>query len=138
MRLRIGRTIGIAVAVEVLAILVLVVLVATLGPSDPDAAQAYAVRLGTWVGPIAGFFLCLGGGWLVARDLSSGHVPGGLLLGAFVAAIDIAILVGSGARFHPVFLLSNLGRVVAGSLGGWIAKQLRGSRSPPVGAGELS
>jgi hypothetical protein len=119
----IGRTIGVAIAVEVLAILVLVVLVATSGPSDAAAAEAYAARLGPWVGPVAGFFLCLGGGWFVARDLSNSHVPSGFFLGAFAAAIDIAILVGFGTPFRPVFVLSNLGRVVGGSLGGWIARQ---------------
>ena len=110
-----------SVAIEVLAVLVLVLIVALLGPSEPAAAQAYAERLGKWVGPIAGFVLCLGGGWLVARHLSEGHVPRGALLGAMVAAIDMAILVASGATFQPLFAFSNLGRLVAGSLGGLLA-----------------
>ena len=61
MSIRIGRILVLAVVIEALAILALVLMVAApLGPSDPDAAQAYAERLGTWVGPIAGFVLCLG------------------------------------------------------------------------------
>lgn len=134
MQLRIVRTLAVAVCIEVLAVLVLVVLVATLGPSDADAAQAYAVRLGTWVGPIAGFVLCLAGGWLVARDLSRGHVPSGFLLGAVVAAIDISILVAGGAPFQPVFVLSNLGRLVAGSMGGWLARRGWQAKLRPSGA----
>ena len=121
MQLRVGRIILTAIAVEVLAVLVLVMLVVLFGPSDPTAAEAYAERLGYWVGPIAGFLLCLLGGWWVAKGLSGSHVLNGLVLGATVAAIDIAILLVSGAEFHPVFAVSNIGRVVAGSLGGWFA-----------------
>ena len=101
--------------------LTLVLLVALLGPSDQAAAQAYAERLGYWVGPIAGFVFCLLGGWWVAKGLSGAHVLNGLILGAAVAAIDLAILLVSGAEFHPVFAVSNIGRVVAGSLGGSLA-----------------
>ena len=114
-----------AVAVEATAVLVLVLMVAVLGPADPVEAQAYAESLGRWVGPIAGFVLCLGGGWLVARHLTEGHVRQGLILGAMVAAIDVALLVASGAMFRPIFVFSNLGRVVAGSLGGLMAAETR-------------
>ena len=130
MPLRIGRIIMLAVAIEALSILALVVLVALLGPSDPAAAQVYAERLGYWVGPIAGFVLCAVGGWLVARSLTAHHVLNGLVLGAVVAAIDIALLLAASAEFQPVFALSNAGRVVAGSLGGWVAsRSQRGARS---------
>ena len=120
-----------AVAIESIAVLVLVLIVALLGPPDPTEAQAYAERLGYWVGPIAGFVLCLGGGWLVARGLTEGHVLRGLLLGTMVAAIDVAILVASGAGFQMIFALSNSGRLVAGALGGLMA---RGTGEVDVGA----
>lgn len=110
-----------AVAIEGIAVLVLVLIVALIGPAEPGAAQAYAERVGFWVGPIAGFFFCLGGGWLVARPLPRGQVPRGALLGTMVAAIDVAILVASGATFQPLFVFSNLGRLVAGSIGGYVA-----------------
>ena len=116
------RMLLLAVAIEAAAVLLLVLLVAALGPADPAAAQALAERLGYWFGPIAGFFLCLGGGWLVARRLTEGHVLRGLVLGAMVASIDIAILVASGATFQPMLVFSNLGRLVAGSLGGFVAR----------------
>ena len=112
-----------AIAIEAVAVLILVLVVAVFGPADPDAAQAYAERLGFWVGPIAGFSLCVGGGWLVARPLTADHIRHGMLLGAMVATFDVAILVVGGAPFQPIFLASNLGRVVAGSLGGWVASR---------------
>lgn len=129
----IGRMALLAVAIEALAVVILMLIVALLGPSDSVAAQAYAERLGYWVGPIAGFVLCLGGGWLVARRMTSGHIRRGLLLGTLVAAIDVAILVAGGAAFQLIFAFSNLGRLVAGSLGGLLARRTSGgSRPSPV------
>ncbi|NNE08527.1 MAG: hypothetical protein HKN20_08195 [Gemmatimonadetes bacterium] len=121
MRIRIGRIIGGAFLVEVLAILTLTVIVALSGFTDADEAAAYAERIGYLVGPIAGFVFCFVLGWWVARGLASGHLMHGLLLGAGAAAIDIAILVASGAAFEPVFVISNAGRLAAGALGGWLA-----------------
>jgi len=123
MQIRVGRIMIAAVGAEVLAVLALVLLVALFGPADGVAAQAYAERLGYWVGPIAGFGFCLLGGFWVARGLHTAQVPNGLVLGCVVAGIDIGILVVSGAAFQPVFAVSNIGRVIAGSVGGWIARR---------------
>lgn len=111
-----------AVAIESTAVLALVLIVALLGPTDPAEAQAYAERLGYWVGPIAGFTLCVGGGWLAARRLTEGHVSRGLLLGTMVATIDVAILVAGGAAFQLIFVISNSGKLIAGALGGLVAR----------------
>ncbi len=129
MPMRMGRIVLIAIAVEAMAILVLVLLVALLGPSEPDAAYAYAERLGFWVGPTAGFLLCIAGGWLAARKLTAHHARTGLIVGAVVAVIDVALLVASRAEFHPVFALSGIGKLVAGSLGGWLAGRSTPSRN---------
>ena len=114
---------GVAIVVELLAIVVLVGIVGVFGPSDPGEAEAYAQRLGAWVGPLAGFVLTLGGAWLIARSQAERHVVYGLVLGATVAAIDIILLLESGADFEPVFVLSNIGRLVAGGVGGWLASR---------------
>lgn len=121
MPIKFGKIFLFAIAVEFSAILVLVLLVALFGPSDQEGAQVFAELLGYWVGPIAGFVFTVTGGWLVARNLTAHQVMNGLVLGATVAAIDIAILVASGAEFQIIFVLSNIGRLVAGSLGGWLA-----------------
>jgi hypothetical protein len=56
----------------------------------------------------------------------------GLLVGATAAVIDIAILMASGETpFHLLFIASNLGRVLAGALGGWTAS--RRKPGAPVG-----
>ena len=121
MKNRIVRILVTAFAVEILAVLVLVLIVAIFGPSDPAAAEAYAKDLGYWVGPIAGFVFCLLGGWWVAKGLDTPPLVNGLLLGIAVAAIDITILVLAGEAFQTVFAVSNVGRVIAGTLGGWLS-----------------
>ena len=123
MPVRLGRLLATAIAVEVIAIIGLVAVVALLGPSDPDAAQAYAAEVGSWFGPMAGFVLCLLGGWFVARRLTERHVLQGLALGSAVAVIDIALLLLGGAAFQLIFVVSNIGRMIAGALGGWIASR---------------
>jgi apolipoprotein N-acyltransferase len=118
MRVRAGRIIGVAIATEIGAVLLLVLLVWLLGPPDPEDARAFAGRIGVWVGPLAGFCLCLLGGWWVGKSVPSAGTLNGLLVGAAAAAIDVALLIAGGAAFQAVFVASNLGRIVAGTIGG--------------------
>lgn len=121
MKNRVIRIVVTALAVEFLTVMVLVLIVAVFGPSDPTAAEAYAKDLGYWVGPVGGFVMCLLGGWWVAKGLDSPPIINGMLLGVAVAVIDVSILAGSGESFQTVFVVSNIGRVVAGTIGGWLA-----------------
>jgi hypothetical protein len=124
MRVKIGRTIIAAVVIEAITIALLFVLVALFGPNDAAAAQAYAERLGQWVGPIGGAVFCFLGGWWLTRNLSSGQVLNALILGAVVALIDIALLILSTAPYRIVFVVSNCGRLAAAAVGGWLAEAL--------------
>ncbi len=123
MSVKVGRILIVAVAAEVAAVLILVLAVAIFGPRDPEGAAQYAQSLGMWLGPIAGFVMCVIGGWFVSKNLAEKHVLNGFVLGAAVAAIDVTILVAGGAEFQMVFVVSNIGRVVAGTLGGWLASR---------------
>jgi len=50
-------------------IIMLVVLVAVFRPPEKVAAQAFAERIGTWLGPVAGTPRCLVGGcWIGTRN----------------------------------------------------------------------
>jgi hypothetical protein len=124
-RIRLGRVVIAALLAEALAIVCLVVLVALFGPDERAAAQAYAARLGNWVGPISGFALTLLGGWWASRVLERDQVLNGLAVGVIGAAIDIALLVASGTAFQALFAASNAGRVLAGALGGLLASKSR-------------
>jgi hypothetical protein len=138
MGIRWGRIIIAGVTVEVAAIAVLVAIVAIFGPHDAAQAQAYAERLGQWVGPIGGAILCFVGGFWVSRKSSSSRVLHGVLVGTATAVIDAALLVAMWVPFQLLFVVSNTGKVLAGGLGGWIASRneprtpdaLRGS--PPA------
>lgn len=123
MSFRAGRILVTAFMIEALAIGGLVLLVALLGPSDPDSSRAFAAQVGYWFGPSAGFALCIAGGWFVARGLAARQVLAGLVLGAAVAVIDVALLVAGGAAFDPVFVASNTGKLLAGTIGGWLASR---------------
>ena len=123
MQIRLGRVALVAIITEVLAILVLVLVVAVAGPTEPASAQAYAQKIGYWLGPVAGFIFCVAGGWIVASRLPSHRILNGFAVGVFAAGIDIAILVASGANFQYIFVISNIGRIVAGSLGGWLGSR---------------
>jgi len=122
MRLRVGRIVMAAVAAEVLGVVALVVLVVLSGPDDQSQTQQFAERLGAWVGPLSGFLLCLLGGYWVALD-SGNPIRNGLCMGVAAALLDLAVALAIGATFAPLLFLSNAGRVIGGTVGGYIASR---------------
>jgi hypothetical protein len=122
-KVKYGRVFGVALLVELAAILLLVVVVALSGQDSRAEAEEFATRVGMWLGPAAGFVFCILGGWFVARKLTSHWLVHGFLLGLFVAVIDIALLISGGSAFQTIFVVSNIGRIVAGTLGGWLASR---------------
>jgi hypothetical protein len=131
MGLRWGRILVAAIAVEIAAIVLLVVVVAAVGPKEPEAAAAYAQWLGQWLGPLAGTVGCFLGGWWASRGMTDHHVVQGTMVGVVAAAIDVALLLAGGASFRLLFVASNLARVLAGAVGGWTAS-IRSSRASAV------
>ena len=112
-----------ALAIEIISVLVLVIMVAIFGPPDPEQAQAFAADLGYWVGPIAGFIFSFLGAYVITKNLSRSRIPNGILLGLLVAIVDVSILVGSDQGFEMIFLVSSTGRLVAGTLGAYVAER---------------
>lgn len=114
---------------EMVPIAVLVAIVALFGPRDPVGAGEFAQRAGVWVGPLAGAtVVLLLSAW--AGRASSRPTRQGAMIGFMVAFLDLGILAATGAPFAAVFVVSNVGKVVAGTLGGWLS----GRRSPPAAA----
>ena len=122
MRLWVGRIVMAAVAAEVLGVFALVVLVVLSGPDDQSQTQQFAERLGAWVGPLSGFLLCLLGGYWVARN-SGNPIRNGLCMGVAAVLLDLAVALAIGATFAPLLFLSNAGRVIGGTVGGYIASR---------------
>ncbi len=120
-----------AVAVEIAAVLVLVVAVALFGPHEATADQAYAEKLGRWLGPIAGTLFCFAITFWIARPLATGHLAHGALLGCLVAALDVAILVAMRAPFEWIFVISDTARLIAAITGAASAARHRAANNPP-------
>ena len=125
MKIRWIRLIAGAIAAEVTAILILVLIVAIFGPRDQAQAEAYAQKLGPWVGPLAGVVLSFLGALWVSRGLTSGHLLHGTLFGAIYALIDAALIVASQAPFMWLFVASDAGKFLAGVAGGFVAARFR-------------
>ena len=123
MTIRWLRLIPAAVLAELLPIVLLVALVALLGPSDPFEAESFALRLGAWVGPLAGALATFALAIWVAHPLAEGHVLHGALLGVLVALLDGVLLVLGATSFEWLFVASGVGRIVAGALGGYVASR---------------
>ncbi len=135
MTIRWLRIVSAAVIAEIIPIVLLVALVAIFGPSDAGAAEEYASRLGSWVGPIGGalatFLLAI---W-VARPLVAGPVLHGVLLGVLVALLDAGLLIAGATSFQWLFVISGAGRIVAGTLGGYLAHRLPITTHSEAGSG---
>lgn len=114
---------------ETIPIGALIAIVALVGPRDPEGAQAFAQTAGVWVGPIAGaFVVCALSFW--AGSASSKPVRQGALIGTAVAIIDVALLASTGAPFALLFVVSNVGKILAGTLGGWLSQKRNQPRVP--------
>ena len=128
MQVRWGRLVVGSVIAELTVIALLAVVVVIIGPHAPLADQVFAQNLGRWVGPIGGALVTFLGTLVIARPLSTDQVAHGLLLGGLLALLDITILVASRAPFEWIFVVSNLGKIVAGYLGAVIAGPLKSRR----------
>jgi hypothetical protein len=118
----IGRITLATIASELTPILLLVVVVLiyeTRGV-DPQTRQAFAERVGMWLGPIVGGISTFGFGFLAARRTDRPRLHG-ILIGVAVALLDAALIFASGAKFIPLFAVSWAGKILAGVAAGLLA-----------------
>ena len=126
MSLRVGRRLVAAPITELLAIVGLLVpaLAQFAMLKATVTARMFEMQATTlWSGPVAGFLFCVLGGWWVARGAGVAHERNGVVLGATVAVIDLALLIVSGAPFGVLMASSVVSRVAGGYCGGMIAKR---------------
>jgi hypothetical protein len=122
MGVRFGRIIAAAVVTEVAGVGILAALVSIFGPTGFKEARPFALRLGTWVGPLSGFLLCiLGGRWVARPAAPAMKLLNGFSTGLAAAMLDIAIAVSLGSSVSPLLLVSNAGRLFGGTIGGCLA-----------------
>ena len=120
--IRIGRITLATIAGELTPILLLVVVVLIYETQgvDPQARQAFAERVGMWLGPIAGAIATFGFGFLAARGTDRPLLHG-VLVGIAVALLDAVIIFASGSKFIPLFAASWAGKILAGVAAGLLA-----------------
>ncbi len=106
---------------EAAPILALIIAVAVFGPHDAAGDQAFAERMGAFIGPIGGALFTFLAAFWATRILPSGKIAAGAAIGAGVVAIDALILVAGGVGFIWLFALSWAGRLIAGTAGGLLA-----------------
>jgi hypothetical protein len=119
---RIGRIALATILGELAPILLLVVVVLIYETRGVDAQtrQAFAERVGMWLGPIAGAISTFGFGFLAARDADRPLLHG-TLVGVAVALLDAVLTLATGAKFIPLFAASWAGRILAGVAAGLLA-----------------
>ena len=118
-RLAIAAPLAELIPVAVLTALLPLLLASGRGTLVYQIMQAQ--RLALWVGPMGGFVACALGGWWVSRRAFVDAERNGLTLGVVVAGFDLALLVLSGAPFGALMVLSAIGRIAGGYVGGWWA-----------------
>jgi hypothetical protein len=121
-RIRLGRVALATIAGELAPILLLVVVVLIYETRGVDAQtrQAFAERVGMWLGPIAGAISTFGFGFLAARRTDR-PVLHGTLVGIAVAVLDAVLIFAPGAKFIPLFAASWAGKILAGVTAGLLA-----------------
>jgi hypothetical protein len=120
--IRIGRVALATIASEAtpILLLVLVVLVHETTGVDAQTRQAFAERVGMWLGPLAGAISTFGFGFLAARGTDRPLLHGALI-GVLVAALDAVLIFAPGGKFIPLFAVSWAGKILAGVTAGLIA-----------------
>ena len=120
--IRSGRIALATIAGELTPIVLLVVVVLLYETRGVDAQtrQAFAERVGMWLGPIAGAISTFGFGFLAARDTGRPLLHG-TLVGVAVAVLDAVLTLATGAKFIPLFAASWAGKILAGVAAGLLA-----------------
>ena len=120
--IRFGRITLATIAGEIAPILLLVVVVLVYETRGVDAQtrQAFAERVGMWLGPIAGAIATFGFAFWAAR-VTDRPLLHGTLVGVAVALLDAVLTMATGAKFIPLFAASWAGRLLAGVAAGMLA-----------------
>lgn len=117
-----------ALMAELVPLLILVVAVSVYGfiiapNQNAEFYQAFAENTGKYIGPIAGTLSTLALGFWAASHNSGRELLHGFLTGLVVAVLDATILVSPSAEFDAVSVLVLGGKLLAGLLGGYVAKR---------------
>ena len=122
MHIPIIRLILAVIAAELVPILLLVATVAALGPPELESAQHFAAVMGRWIGPIGGAVCAYLAAFGIGRLAPERALSDGVIVGLCLAALDGLILFASNANFEWIFVISNAGKIIAATFGGWVSR----------------
>ena len=113
----------IAEIVPVLLLIVFVVLYSLIRNDDSLSPEEFAPIAGNWVGPIGGFVVTGLRGFWAGRRAGSKPLQHGVAVGIGTALLDIVIATGLTGELplSGLLVVSNVGRIIAGSVGGLLA-----------------
>ena len=117
-----------ALMAQLVPLLILVVTVSVYGfiiaPNQtPEFYKAFADQIGKYIGPAAGTIATLGFGFWTGRHAPGQELLHGFLTGLVVAVLDATILVSPSAEFDTSSVLVLIAKILAGALGGFLAKR---------------
>lgn len=109
--------------IPVLVLIFVVMLYSMVRKDDSLSPEEFAPMAGNWVGPIAGFFVTGLMGFWAGRRAVFKPLQHGMAVGIGTALLDLMIATGLTGELMLSGLLvaSNTGRIVAGTLGGFLA-----------------
>lgn len=110
------------IAAELVPILLLVAIVTAFGPPELGAAQRFAAQMGRWVGPVGGAICAYLAAYGIGRIAPERALSDGVIVGFCLVALDGIILFASNAPFEWLYVVSNFGKLVAATFGGWISR----------------
>ncbi|MFC5271305.1 hypothetical protein [Adhaeribacter terreus] len=125
-KIRLLRITIAALLAELIPLVILIIAVTAYGyiatpAQDKAALEAFAGKAGLYIGPIAGMLAALGMGFWAARKLTNSRLLHGLLTGAFIVLLDLAIFAKPKADFDLTDVLVLVGKFLAATLGGYLA-----------------
>jgi len=122
-----GRILAFGILSEAATIVLIIVTVtvqATLNPGESEAArQAFGLRAGSVLGPIAGSLFCLAAAFLATRPLTSAFRIHGLLVAAVAAALTIPGLLTAPPALRLVYVGAIAFKLLAGFAGGVLSER---------------
>jgi hypothetical protein len=111
---------------EVCVVLVIVVLVTgykyALSPTDA-AYQAFANRVGYYIGVFGGALLAFLFALWVSRALKTDFLINGFLAGCVAVLLHVGLLVASRTEFQAVYAFADALKLGGGALGGYLAQR---------------
>jgi hypothetical protein len=116
------RLILAVIAAEVVPLFLLFATVAAFGPPELEEAKHFAAVMGRWVGPIAGAMCAYLAAYGIGRVAPERALSDGVIVGLCLATLDVVLLVAGNASFEWLYVISNAGKIIAATLGGWVSR----------------